>query len=343
MILLLIGLAGFWTETGDFPQYHLPALLFVIALAVLRILWLVPKRQAARSEGVTSANRFDRENEARKTLAQIIGGIFVLASLYSSIKAFDLQRQTESLQEQAEVTERFTKAIEQLGALTPGGALDADGKPRINLVVRLGGIYALERIAQDSPRDHWTIMEVLAAYVRENAPIGGHTPMHVYPQASVYMPRADVQAALTVIGRRKIANDPRTRLLLLSETDLRGADLDSAHLERANLYGARMQGAMLTGAYLSGATLNEANLNGADLQEAHLSSAYMGIYPSGYYTGEAQLGGADLSGASLADADLQGVDLSGVKGLTPQALADTEGNGKTILPKGLHPPPRWAH
>lgn len=33
----------------------------------------------------------------------------------------------------------------------------------------LSGIYALERIAQDSKKDHWPIMEILTAYVRENA------------------------------------------------------------------------------------------------------------------------------------------------------------------------------
>jgi hypothetical protein len=38
------------------------------------------------------------------------------------------------------------------------------------LEVRLGGIYALERIARDSPTDHWTIIEVLSTYVRENSP-----------------------------------------------------------------------------------------------------------------------------------------------------------------------------
>ena len=36
--------------------------------------------------------------------------------------------------------------------------------------VRLGGIYALERIANQSERDYWPIMEVLTAYVRENTP-----------------------------------------------------------------------------------------------------------------------------------------------------------------------------
>ena len=63
--------------------------------------------------------------------------------------------------EQGHITDRYTKAIEQLGKL------DGD-KP--NIEIRLGAIYALERIARDSPRDHWTIMEVLTAYVRQNSP-----------------------------------------------------------------------------------------------------------------------------------------------------------------------------
>jgi hypothetical protein len=52
-----------------------------------------------------------------------------------------------SLARQGQVTDRYTKAIEQLGS--------------DKLEVRIGGIYALERIAHDSPRDHPTIMEVL--------------------------------------------------------------------------------------------------------------------------------------------------------------------------------------
>jgi hypothetical protein len=51
------------------------------------------------------------------------------------------------------LTERFTRAVEQLGN-------------KESLTIRLGGIYALERIAQDSERDHWTVMEVLCSFVR---------------------------------------------------------------------------------------------------------------------------------------------------------------------------------
>ena len=53
------------------------------------------------------------------------------------------------------MTDRYTKAIEQLGS----NKLD----------VRIGGIYALERVARDSARDHPTVMEVLSAFIREHS------------------------------------------------------------------------------------------------------------------------------------------------------------------------------
>src|SRR5829696_8830704 len=70
-------------------------------------------------------------------------------------------RETLRISEQGQITERFTRAIDQLG--------------ETELEIRLGGIYALERIAKDSPeRDYSTVMEVLTAYARENAP---YTPL----------------------------------------------------------------------------------------------------------------------------------------------------------------------
>jgi uncharacterized membrane protein (DUF485 family) len=164
----LANVASTWSWILTHPQ-PLPEVLVVVGILVVLALWLLPKWQAARSQGLTSENRFDRENEARKTLAQIIGGVFVLAGLYSSLQTFSLQQHTFDLQRESQITDRFTKAIDQLGAVEPA-QLDADGKPKINLEVRLGGIYALERIARDSPTDHWTIMEVLSTYVRENSP-----------------------------------------------------------------------------------------------------------------------------------------------------------------------------
>jgi hypothetical protein len=81
------------------------------------------------------------------------------------------QRQLDAAQAQlriaqeGQVTERFTKAIDQLGEE------DDNDEPRLE--IRIGGIYALERIAkhyqEPSLEDYGPVMEILTAYIRENA------------------------------------------------------------------------------------------------------------------------------------------------------------------------------
>ena len=61
----------------------------------------------------------------------------------------------------------LVKAVEQLGATrlekTPAGENTVP-----NTEVRLGAIYALEKLARDYLPLHWQVMEILCAYVREN-------------------------------------------------------------------------------------------------------------------------------------------------------------------------------
>ena len=149
-------------------------------------------------------------------------------------------------------TERLSRAITQLGD--------------DNMTIRLGGIYALERLAKDSDTDHARVMDVLTAYVRENAP--GHA--QDAPQAA-NKPTTDMQAILTVIGRRKTPGNNRHNARLdLNHTRLVGADLRMADLNRADLAGADLTGADLTGADLTDADLVDANLLGANLTRAKL-------------------------------------------------------------------------
>lgn len=72
----------------------------------------------------------------------------------------DLDRSTAqqqaALTERGQVTDRFSKAVDQLG-------ID-------QLNVRLGGIYAMERIARDSSDDRQAIDEILTAFIRQTAP-----------------------------------------------------------------------------------------------------------------------------------------------------------------------------
>ncbi len=87
-------------------------------------------------------------------------------------------------------------------------------------------------------------------------------------------PRADVQAALTVIGRRRWTYQKGEQLALdLRETDLRHTRLEGAHLEGINLALAHLEGAWLRGAHLQQANLVFAQLRGAQLEGADLQQA----------------------------------------------------------------------
>jgi hypothetical protein len=81
---------------------------------------------------------------ARGRLLTLGAGLLAAGALGFTARNFTLSRRTFVLTEQGQVTDRYTKAIEQLGS--------------DKLDVRIGGIYALERVACDSARDHPTVM-----------------------------------------------------------------------------------------------------------------------------------------------------------------------------------------
>ena len=299
----------------------------LLALALLAVLifllWKLPEWHVAAVAytGPTAAHdRMYDENAMRATLAQIIGGSILLVGLYFTARNVHAA-------EEGHLTDRFAKAIEQLGS---------DKRE-----IRLGGIYALERVARDSARDYWPVIEVLTAYVREHAPLPpkaqqqaatpserrtatrqprrSDAPTHtVGPRAA--HPRSDIQAILTVIGRRqrRFGNGEEQRLDLHG-TNLPGAELPNAQLEGADLTGANLTDAVLTeavltGAGLTGAGLRDADLTGAKLWEADLRGANLGgaILLEAELT-EAHLREADLTRANLREAFLMEADLTGAK------------------------------
>ena len=126
----------------------------------------------------------------------------------------------------------------------------------------IGGIYALERVARESAKDQPTVMEVLTAFVRQ------YSPKQWPETGSGRWTRPDVQAAVTVVGRRAAKRDIRDRPI-----DLYRAVLVSANLNGANLRGATLRGATLRGADLRGAILVDADLRGVTLRDARHSGA----------------------------------------------------------------------
>lgn len=213
------------------------------------------------------------------------------ALIFNSVSVTATNRQIE-LARQGQLTDRYTAAVGQLGS----DSID----------VRLGGIYALERLMVDSRADQPTIVEVLAAFVRDNAGkrvIASPTPAATPDLASLAAGRpADVLAALTVLGRRDVRHDARNQTVDLSYSDLAGLNLVEVKLAGANLTNARLQGAYLNGADLSNTAWFGADLTGAHLAYANLTCAAM--------VG-ADLTRADLSWADLTRAGLEGADLTG--------------------------------
>jgi len=222
-------------------------------------------------------------------MAQALGGAALLIGVFVTWRRITATERNVEIAQEGQITERFTRAIEQLGS--------------DKLQVRLGGIYALERIARDSERDHWPIMEVLTAYVRENWPWKeGQASEEESPRRVA----AELQAILTVIGRRQrtFGKGEDERLNLIS-TDLRGANLRDAHLEGADLTEARLEEANLDGAHLERARFFEAHLEGADLTGAHQEGADL----IGAHQERAGLGGAHQERARLTQAHLEGAYL----------------------------------
>jgi len=234
------------------------------------------------SDKLSEKDALEVANETRKTIAQIMAGM-------AAIVAFYFAWLRNYLTAQGQITDRFAKAVEQLGS--------------DQISIRMGGIFALERIAKDSPEDHWTVMEVLTAFIREKSPANpkeeekpDEAKKDKDDEEIPKLPN-DIQAALTVIARRgnlewEKEND--------KQIDLRGADLRRADLENAQLQGADMTGAQLQGASLIGAQLQRAELHNAQLHGAKLFNAKM----QGAMLIKAQMQRADLTGAKLHMASL---------------------------------------
>lgn len=254
----------------------------------------------------------DERKEVLSLLLQTLGGVaFVLGGWFTWQQLVNSREELHTTQ-QGQITERFTRAVEQLGKsddeaapAKAGASAPAPPPANKNLAIRLGGIYALERISKDAEKDyHPLVMEVLTAYVRQHASwVEGTQAVAVKP---------DIQAILTVLGRRKPSyGQGESQRLDLSATDLRGAVLNEANLI----------GMILNFAHMEEAHLNLAHLDNAHLRDARLAGAFLnGAFLRGADMRGATLRGAHVNGADFSGADLSGVDLRGAVGLTQQQL-----------------------
>jgi Pentapeptide repeats (8 copies) len=338
-----------WSVYGiQFLQENLLVVGTVVLLLLFLFVWKVPKWQVAHI--TDEKDRLTTESGFRQTLVQLVGGAALLGGLYftaqtlrTSQETLRVNQKTLETTQQGQITERFTKAVEQLGN-------------KEQLTIRLGGIYALEQVAKDSDSHYWAVMEVLTAFVREQAPVTALPPDKTSGERETKerpherkLP-SDIQAILTVIGRRtRTYGKGGPKRLDLSYTNLQNATLSGTQLQDVFLLGAQLQGAYLGGAQLQAAWLEKAQLqaatlSGTQLQDANLRYAQLRSANLWYAQlrsatmKDAQLQGADLRGAQLQRAQLQGADLTAVKNLTQDQIDTACLDEHTQLPEGLTRP-----
>jgi uncharacterized protein YjbI with pentapeptide repeats len=298
-----------FTSAPSFRRDFSNLSMLIAAIAILALGWVIADLSFFSFEFWKNEKSEINKSEVFRNLSLAV--IAIIGLSFGIWRAWTAYWQTE-ISEQGMFTERFSNAIEQLG--------------NDQLPVRLGGIYALWRLAEDSgEKDAKTVFDILCAFVRNP------TPDQNFPQRAIQIKdtsgevdvseratetegdnpftcRPDVQSVLDLIGNPESPQRgelPKKNVMDLHEADLRGANLAGKNLNQASLFDAHLEYADLTHARLENINLWRAHLENANLWGAHLENANL----FGAHLENANLWGARLENASLKNAHLQNASL----------------------------------
>jgi hypothetical protein len=317
---------GIWRYATVEFELRVGYIILALAVGFIVILWKVPEHQSLAFE---QREKFDVANESRKTIAQIVGGLLLLAGLYATAKqvnslqeqlklsaqTFKIAQEQVRIAQEGQLTDRFGKAVEQLGNSASA--------------VRLGGIYALARLGSDSMRDHSAVVEVLTAYVRQHAPwhvtIAAPASLHRYettpPLSHEYV--VEIQAIILLLS-----SDKEQKAIDLSHANLSKINFEKLFFREVNFNNSNFEGASCAHAHFNGSNFYGADL-GADFDSADLSDARL---DEADMRGSL-LGNAGLSGATFNSTDLRGVDLTRAYGIKQNSLKNAKTDERAKLPQ----------
>jgi hypothetical protein len=288
--------------------------------------------------------RASAEGALRTSIIQAVIGFPVVIGLYFTARNLGLTRL-------GQLTERFSKAIEQLG------------DPDIN--VRIGALYALEAISRDSRQFAVTIQEIIIRFINAKT-VRFDIPEGKHDHGKDRLPDADLEVALIILGRRPYSSYESERIFLAQrvlcnaqmvrsnfqhadfsysylcgvrfhEANLRDAFFRKSCMRHAILSHADARGATFIDTDLRGSFLNGVNLDNSILVRADLRNAVLGDQNAG--TRPASLNKTDLRGAQLDGAELYGLDLRYAIGLTQDQVNSAVTDHTTRLPEGIQYPP----
>jgi hypothetical protein len=274
---------------------------------------------------------YDQRKDYAQVLAGLAAGTVVLVQLFYTSRTLaatesniEQSRQAtlkrEEIDRDGQIADRYSRAVEQLANEMP--------------TIRLGGIYALEQIAKDSQKHHWTAMEILTAFLRQQA--AGRMRRYIELQSlregiqsisfeqqsdelkqehfdrTIEGSEATVltRTVLEVLGRRTLAHeesiDIRLDLSYVAIFDLGIADW---HFERAlfvscNMSRVRLDNTFCQNAQFLNAQMKDMHAVGAYFQDADFTSANLdGARLIRCHFDSTILLGADLPGAIIVGGD----------------------------------------
>lgn len=294
-------LRSFWSGIG--VGIVVVAVLFIVG-GLSWLAWCYWWDWSCRKWLVTVPDCRESGSTTLRNLGFVVGGLLAIGfGIWRGVVAY---RQAKASQDQAKTSrrgllnERYQKGAEMLGSKV--------------LSVRLGGIYALQRLAEDEPEQyHLQITHLFCTFVSHPTENEDYMAVSRSTEQKPHRLREDVEAAISAIGTRSeqdIELEKKGNFSLILE----GAYLVGAYLRGANLTGVSLSKANLAGAYLF-----KVNLTGTHLNRTDLTGAYVG----GANLTRAYLIKANLTKADLTDAILTNINLSGA-GLTSADLTSTD-------------------
>jgi len=328
-----------------------PYLVVLCSISVLLVTIGVDWAEALKWWGEAAA-----PHESLRNLGLMLAGFFGIGLATWRSTVASAQAKTA---QQGHITDRFSKAVEQLGTE--------------NVTVRIGGIYALKRIAQDSrDRDHISVMEVLTNFIR-HSPYAKqqreakdkddnldryfalckedekYAEKHPTPEHGHIIDCPDIIAAIDTIQTRtadqKIFETSHNYIptlknanfsyFNLDDVDLSGFDLNGVNLQKANINGVNLSNVDLSGYDLKNADFSCAILLNIDLSKSELvGSSFLGADLTGAILTRALLHNADFTEANLTRANLKDANLQNAT-LTDADLTDADLTGANLTDSSI--------
>jgi hypothetical protein len=237
-----------------------------------------------------------QQSSFRAALVQIAAGMAVVSGAALAWRQY-VHTRREAIRQAREKREDFhldlfSEALKSLSADEPGH--------------RIGGVYALGRLAEISYSHRSACADVLSTFIRTNSP---------WPPSPARPEEPEIMLANKGRSLRDYAPDVQTALTLLGKHTYRWHQVDYIRLRhrdlrKANLSDGHYEGVAFTETRLDGAWLERANFNGASFRGASLVNA--------------NLRGANLENCNLRAVDFTGADLEGVNMLDAKFDAETK-------------------